>query len=376
MGSFSDIYIDTYSGFSFKNGFYTNIVELIFRPSDYIEREINDEDETYIEKVFESKVCHCLDRLKIFGVTSYKARNDYEIAQRESEYYEITITYDEYLKFINKCIYSGKGQYELEKDCSGIELSLVEYDFQIGQPDSSWLFSILQSLNPNSIIKYDLTFVIDNGWVQVDFMEDLDFKKIIILTEGITDTNYIKNSINLLYPHLEYNYHFIDFGELNLNGGASYLAHNVKSFIGSGINNKIIALFDNDTAGLKEMKNLKELTIPSNIKILNYPNIQLANNYPTLGPTGKQYMNVNGLACSIEMYLGEDVLIYDSGEFIPIQWRGFDTYMKTYQGEVLEKKLIQKRFENKLKKQKKNNIVPSNWIEMNKLVEMIMKAWD
>ncbi len=376
MGSFSDINIDTYTGFSNKNGFYHDIVELLFTPSDYKEREINDEDGTYIERVFESKVCNCLDRLKIFGSTLDKAKYEYKKAQKDSEYFEIPMSYDEYVKFINQCIYSGKGQYELEQLHSGVEHKLVEYDFQIGQPVTSWLFSLLQSLKPESLIQYDLSFVINNGWVDASFMQDLDFKKIIILTEGKTDTKYIKSSICLLYPHLVDKYHFMDFGELNLNGSASYLVHNVKSFIGSGINNKIIALFDNDTAGLKELKKLKELTIPDNIRILSYPNIPLAENYPTLGPTGEQNMNVNGLACSIEMYLGEDVLQNESNEYVPIQWKGFDTSMQAYQGEVLEKKVIQKRFENKLTKQKNNEIILSNWIEMKLLLEEIMKAWD
>lgn len=376
MGSFSDIIIGTYTGFSNKNGFYHDVVELLFTPSDYKEREVTDENDTYIERVFKSKVCDCLDRLRIFGYTSDKARSDYEKAKKESEFFEIEMSYDEYIKFINQCIYSGKGQYELEKIYSGIERNLVEYDFQIGQPVSSWLFSLIQSLNSDTLIQYDLSFVINNGWVHSDFMQDLDFKKIIVLTEGKTDTNYIKNSISLLYPHLVSKYHFMDFGELSLNGSASYLVHNVKSFIGSGINNKIIALFDNDTAGLKELKNLKEFNIPDNIRVLSYPDISLANNYPTLGPTGKQNMNVNGLACSIEMYLGQDVLRNETNDFVPIQWKGFDTGMQAYQGEVLEKKLIQKRFEDKLKEQKYNEIISSNWNEMKVLLEYIMTAWN
>jgi hypothetical protein len=34
-------------------------------------------------------------------------------------------------------------------------------------------------------------------------------------------------------------------------------------------------------------------------------------------------MNVNGLACSIEMYFGVDVLTRNN-ELIPIQWKGFE----------------------------------------------------
>jgi len=269
MGSFSDINIDTYSGFSNKNGFYHDIVELLFTPSDYKEREIDDDDGSYTEKVFESKVSDCLDRLKIFGATLDKAKFEYKKAQKESEFFEISMSYDEYLKFINKCIYSGKGQYELEQKYSGVEHKLVEYDFQIGQPVTSWLFSILQSLNHDSIITYNLTSVIEGGWVKTDFINDLDFKKIIILTEGKTDTKYLKKTISLLHPHLKDNYHFMNFNELSLNGSASYLVHTIKSFIGSGINNKIIALFDNDTAGLGEINNLKKIKIPDNIKVLH-----------------------------------------------------------------------------------------------------------
>ena len=376
MGSFSNIIIGTYSGFSNKNGFYKDVVEMLFTYSDYKEREVNDGDDTYTERVFESNVCDCLDRLRIFGNTEVKAKSDYENAKTESELFEIEISYDEYIKFINQCIYSGKGQYELEEIYSGIERNLIEYDFQIGQPISSWLYSLLQSLNSDTLIQYDLSFVINNGWVRSDFMQDLDFKKIIVLTEGKTDTNYIKGTISLLYPHLVSKYHFMDYGELSLNGSASYLVHNVKSFIGSGINNKIIALFDNDTAGLKELKNLKDFKMPDNIRVLSYPDIPLAYNYPTLGPTGKQNMNVNGLACSIEMYLGEDVLRNLTGEFVPIQWKGFDASMEAYQGEVLDKRLIQKKFEDKLKAQNENGMISCYWNEMKVLLECIMTAWN
>lgn len=60
-------------------------------------------------------------------------------------------------------------------------------------------------------------------------------------------------------------------------------------------------------------------------------------------------MNVNGLACSIEMYFGVDVLTRNN-EFIPIQWKGFDDKEKKYQGEIADKNYVQDTFRNKLKK--------------------------
>jgi hypothetical protein len=41
---------------------------------------------------------------------------------------------------------------------------------------------------------------------------------------------------------------------------------------------------------------------------MQYPEIDIARDYPTLGTNGLSHMDVNGLAGSIELYLGADVL--------------------------------------------------------------------
>ena len=56
------------------------------------------------------------------------------------------------------------------------------------------------------------------------------------------------------------------------------------------------------------MRALKGVKLPDHYSVLHYPDIEIARSYPTLGPTGLSEMNVNGLAGSIEMYLGADVL--------------------------------------------------------------------
>jgi hypothetical protein len=372
MGIISNISIDSYTGFPNNKEFYHDVVRLIFKLSDYKERKIKDGDETYIEKVFESKVYECLDRLKIIGVTENKAKTEYLKPKEDDYFLWFKLEYENYLSFINECIYSGKTQYELGKVYTDDKLYVLETDFHAGQSSEAWLFSILQTLKPNSVVKYDLTFIINDNYTNLEIIKNLKFSKIIILTEGKTDTKYIKRSIEKLYPHLSESYHYMNFGELKLGGGASFLVHNIKSFIGSGINNKIIALFDNDTAGLKEMKQLTKLKIPENIKVLHYPNLELAKNYPTIGPNGENRMNVNGIACSIEMYLGKDVLKSKKNDYIPIELKGHEKSMNEYQGEISEKNLVQRRFEKKIKQEKIN---PSEWTEMKELINSIMVAW-
>ena len=166
----------------------------------------------------------------------------------------------------------------------------------------------------------------------------------------------------------------MDFESSKCEANASRLVHTIKSFIGSGTRDLIIALFDNDTAGMKEIENLKKIQFPENIKVLQYPEIELAKKYPTLGPTGIQAMDVNGLACSIEMYLGKDVLTEANG-FIPVKWTGLVEKMDKYQGVVLKKKEIQKRFRQKVKETYSGTMLKDNWKELIQILELMNNTW-
>src|ERR1019366_7164539 len=54
-------------------------------------------------------------------------------------------------------------------------------------------------------------------------------------------------------------------------------------------------------------------------------------------PTGLSAMDVNGLAGSVELYLGTDSLVGSDGNFVPVQWKGYDAKLRRYQGEVQER---------------------------------------
>ena len=206
---------------------------------------------------------------------------------------------------------------------------------------------------------YDVTELVWSGYFDTedDFVEyainqassEYHSKaKTIILTEGRTDSQFLSETLELLYPHLANYYSFLDFDTAKIGGGAGNLVNLVKAFTGAGIVNRIIALFDNDTAAESSLKSLKKLDVSPNIKVLRLPEIQLLTSYPTIGPSGKTMLDINGVAASIEMYLGQDVLTNEEGELTPIQWTGYDARAKKYQGEVLEKDKIHKRFREKL----------------------------
>jgi hypothetical protein len=170
----------------------------------------------------------------------------------------------------------------------------------------------------------------------------------IVLTEGSTDRWIIEKALKLLFPHLAPFFSFMNFEGVRAEGGAGVLANTVRMFSGAQISNRVIALFDNDTAGRVALANLKAISLPPNIKAFTLPQIELASSYPTLGPGGVSVMDVNGMACGIELYLGTDVLAEPDGTLAPVQWKGFDVKLRRYQGELLSKTEVLDRFRRKV----------------------------
>jgi hypothetical protein len=206
---------------------------------------------------------------------------------------------------------------------------------------------------------YDLTDLVGGGYIE----KDEDFAKLatefyaaghssssktIVLTEGSSDTWIIADSLKLLYPHLADYFSFMDFELANMEGGASHLARIVKAFAGAGIVNKVLAIFDNDTAGEEAIQTLRDTQLPGNLRVIQLPPLDFLRRYPTQGPTGRFAMDVNGLAGSIELYLGIDVLA-ENGNSIPVQWKSYSSALSQYQGEVLDKSGIQRRFKSKVR---------------------------
>jgi hypothetical protein len=218
---------------------------------------------------------------------------------------------------------------------------------------------IIEAFDEDDDLLYDLTDLVEGGWISAEDVlryDDDDIspihdisRRIIVMTEGSTDALILERSLKLLYPHLANFFRFLDFKGTNIAGGASALAHTVKAFAGVGIVNRIIALFDNDTGAEDALRTLSDITLPKNIEVLRYPEIDSAKNYSTIGPTGIAEMDVNGLAGSIELYLGNDVLIREDGSRIPVQWKGYVQSLHKYQGEIISKSDVQNKFMKKLK---------------------------
>jgi hypothetical protein len=202
--------------------------------------------------------------------------------------------------------------------------------------------------------------------------------RVIVLTEGASDSWILRSALSVLYPHMSRYYSFMDFEAARPSGGAGQLANLVKAFVAAGVANRVIALFDNDTAAAAAIRGLRDITLPERFKIVRLPDIDLLREYPTLGPTGPAFADVNGLAASIEMFLGRDVLFDDTadGDCLPIQWTGYDSGISRYQGEVLQKRLIHERFREKVKRQEVEPPHASQpWNELRLLFRCLFSAF-
>lgn len=258
-------------------------------------------------------------------------------------------------------------------------LSLWEYvDHRIA------LRAILEALDPDEIVELDVSELIEGGWLDDPFdpqaIATESFSYImsngtppIILTEGSTDVHALQQAVQVLKPHLATYLRFFDFS-VGIDGGAAALLRTVRAFAGAGIANRVVAIFDNDTAAQDVLRTLDRGTLPSHFLVLQYPDLPLAREYPTIGPSGETVMNVNGMAAALELYMGRDSLTDDNGELRRVQWTGYAAPVGAYQGEVLGKAAVRRHF---LKKVETALADPSatpnqDWTGMTAILDMLL----
>ena len=199
----------------------------------------------------------------------------------------------------------------------------------------------------------------------------------IILTEGSTDIAVLRSALELLYPHLTEYYTFFDFGSSRSRGGAGHLVAIVKAFAAAGITNRVVALFDNDTVARDARRTLSAISLPPNIVVLHYPHLARFRHYPTLGPSGLSRMDINGLAASIELYLGEDILSA-GGTPTPVQWKGYNETLGEYQGEVIHKTELLLAFERKVERCRSDESVmnEADWVGLRAILQAVFRAFE
>ena len=411
MGSYTELTIDNYPIHSSKS--YVPNISCIFCESDkkVFDRKINERNEIIwgnieeddIETAYEYQtiVEIAIERLEILGYSLNKTKQDFiesknkEVEEQNNflefpddhsmnEFYTDKIkllqssSFDNFIKAFIELRVNKMPSYKTDKDYGISKLAkyLIDGGWFLNFPCSDFRFyyrAFLESCDKNALVIQDITEVVNAGYYEANekvvssLMENQE--KITILTEGPSDINVISKSIKLLYPHLFDYYNFKDFKVSNAQGSAHQLFLEIKALIAINHKENIIALFDNDGEGQKWFNELKKINIPENFVVLVYPNTTLLENYPT---TENESKNLNGIAGSIEMYLGKDIL-KENDEYIPVEISN----QNVPHGIVKYKDSLQKKYYKKIKKCNVKTLLIDNydWTEMKLLLNQIFKCF-
>lgn len=415
MGSYAGLYVKEKEIFLFKNENYDHFVDFFNKDELFhlkgrdavpyasnwrIEDMSEDEYDDIEVYAYRTTVSALNDRMNVFGITSDLASRVFEevIAEKIAENTDYVGTkgfedfrqkYLDENKYLESLTYEGwcskvKQWLELKHTKRNFNPESVTDDpFAIFRyhDDSLLLRMIIDQLPQDDVIVLDLSDVYEGGWVTEKNPEILSATEEgytkstvppIIITEGVFDVYAIESALSVLKPHLKGYVSFLDFGQNN-EGGASAAVRLLKSLAAARVENRVLVLLDNDTAAHEEVMTLSKVKLPNHFDIMFYPAISLASNYPTVGPQGTVPMDVNGLACSIEMYLGEDALTDIDNNLRPVQWKSKMPRTGKYQGEVDRKGEIQKNYRQKVVLAKKNGIQPKqDWSGMSLVIDAMI----
>lgn len=414
MGEIVGVRIHDFEYISYKNTF-GDLLSIFSKEDLRIETAIDDEGQLYQRYYFVTTVSRAKKCLDCLGHTLEAVRRDFEADKNEKlefiEYcqedqFSTTWSYKDieegfsfeewsnavkkYARILSESSYDyavhryKEIEAEREKEMTLTEKIVLDslpwnrenyFGLEYENIDKWNVFRIiLETFSPDEKVILEYTDLYNGGWCdEVPSDEEYAVPKTIILTEGKFDVEVLSKSMQVLYPYMSKYYSFMNFSDLKVHGGSHFLTHYVKAFIAAGIQNRVIALYDNDSAGRAEIVSLSKIKCPDNFRIMHLPEIQLAEKYPVIGE--QNLVNINGIACSIELFLGKDILLKD-GQFIPIQIKGCIGKEGANQGEILHKSLIQNRFRDKIKKTLVNgNIEEENWGEMRILLENIFSVF-
>ena len=203
--------------------------------------------------------------------------------------------------------------------------------------------------------------VVENGWVErEEVVKPLaTSQRILIVTEGSSDSYIIKKVVEELYPDIADFFSFIDMQENYPFTGTGNLYNFCCGLMKIGTLNQIIVLFDNDTAGNEKYDKLKQLPQMKNILVTKLPCLKEFEAIDTVGPQGNSVENINGTAVAIECFLD-----FDSCQEAPlVRWTNYVEKAGNYQGALIRKDEYVRSF-------KKVNLVDDKY-DASKLVYLV-----
>lgn len=365
MGSIISLSIDRFEIDWGKNNCFINHSRL-FLPDDIglAPYHYVDED-TELPFVLENKAYvrplgSVVKRLELLGYTIKECRDMYDrLCTQIPEYHEKPdIDFDLFAKAVSS-IDSEQfrlpdpywewdlGEYVIKNILSDPEFTKTHAGFEsLTREEGTFFENIdpyltlrLLALNPanlNRLVVWRHADVVEGGWVEEDKLYEglQEEDKYLIVTEGSTDTFILRKSLLSVQPEVADFFRFIDMKENYPFTGTGNLLRFCQGLAKINIQNKVVVIFDNDTAGRAAYEQVLKVSLPNSMTIMKLPSLPEFERIRTLGPSGEQIEDVNGRAVAIEAFLD---LGFQRAEEPKVRWTSYDKTLGEYQGELIDK---------------------------------------
>lgn len=192
-------------------------------------------------------------------------------------------------------------------------------------------------------VSWGFTPLIESGWATREQFKAgaLPEQQFLIVTEGSSDAKIIKQAFQLFRPHISDFFRFVDMEEGYPFSGTGNLHRFAQGLVSIGIQNNTLIVYDNDAEGVAKMGDTMSLSLPSNLRVIKLPTLEVFENFNTVGPSGASVEDINGKAAAIECYL--DLEAVGLPEPV-VRWTSFNRKLGVYQGELEHKKQFMKKF--------------------------------
>ena len=396
-------------GFLFQNSDLTRRKSESINYEDYEENLEEQKELGEIEEGFARTLSRVLPRLNLLGFTLETADTEYQALLKEAE--EISNETDvgeskkKYLTFEEFCNLACL--YPL----ADLENDYIEYDTpdrdKISQgrfstyinlfdripwsensdsywSESSYLTSRICILSAESMlqvfaqntanaeleVRWEFGPIVHAGWVQHQAFQAgaLQKQKILIATEGTSDTRIIQRALNVLRPDVADFFNFVDVDERHPYWGTGNLVNFAEGLMSIEVINQVLFIFDNDAEGVDAFRKFEKLDTPANMRAMLLPDLDEFREFKTKGPEGVNTSNINGRAVAIECYLDLCLNQYPPAQ---ITWSNFKKDIDVWHGVLDFKESYSKHFYNQSNEQLQGGVY--NVSKLLKLIDIIIQ---
>lgn len=185
--------------------------------------------------------------------------------------------------------------------------------------------------------------VVEGGWSDEDELYEgvPQNDRCLVVTEGSSDGAILREALSIVAADVPDFFEFVDMSENYPFTGTGNLFRFCQGLARIKIQNRILVVLDNDTAGRAASRRIAALDLPPRVRVAVLPDLEECRRVRTLGPSGAQYEDINGRAVSIEWFL--DTSIPDHPE-PTVRWTVYDGEVDAYQGELIDKEAYASHF--------------------------------